>query len=111
VNDDAEMVNLVQRHSNVVKIGSWILITLRKERYISATPPPLPTGLGWWIIEYPAGVSEFRVDGRQSGWSQVSEMASKSRLWSAMNSCMAIGLLRVDEQEEAECTFRCENLR
>ena len=27
-----------------------------------------------------------------------------------MNSCMAIGLLRVDEQEEAKSTFRCENL-
>ena len=39
---------------------------------MSATPPPLPTNLGEFIIEYLGGVKELRTAGRVSHGSQVS---------------------------------------
>jgi hypothetical protein len=79
VNDDEQIESLMHKYSNEVNEGSVILVMLRYERCIKATPPPLPAGLGLWMIEKLGGVRELSVEGRVSDESQVSDRDKISR--------------------------------
>lgn len=98
-----------QSDSNDVKVGIFILINLRFDRWINAMPPPLPTGRGLCRSVKLGGVREFSVDGRASGVSQVSVRVSMSISWSKIKSWRRAGLLIVGEIDAAEHMLRFAN--
>ena len=76
---------------------------------MNATPPPLPVVRGLCMREKIFGVREFKVEGRVSGVSQVSDRAKISMPWSEMNSCRMVGLSSEAVTEEAEQMLRWAN--
>ena len=88
-----------------------ILVNLRLERKMKATPPPLPVVRGLLMMVKPGGVRESKVEGRESGEGQVSHKARKSMSSSRRNSRSRAGLSIEGVTDDTEQALRLANSR